>query len=109
MNRESFASGTRQEQIDAMRRISEAQILIIDVRDSSAEIDSGDVPFSKSYDREPLRCSKNLEDSFSAKFNPGCSFCKWNNEGKQSSWKRIHELLSSFFSSIRQNSAGLFT
>lgn len=39
-----------------MGRISEAQTLIIDVRDSSAEIDSGDVPFSKSYDREPLRC-----------------------------------------------------
>ncbi|KAH0894408.1 hypothetical protein HID58_056837 [Brassica napus] len=36
-----------------MGRISEAQTLIIDVRDSSAEIDSGDVPFSKSYDREP--------------------------------------------------------
>lgn len=67
-----------------MGRSSEAQTLIIDVRDSSAEIDSGDVPFSKSYDREPLRCwreSKNLEDTFSDKFYPGCSFCKWNNEG----------------------------
>ncbi|CAF2073324.1 unnamed protein product [Brassica rapa] len=61
-----------------MGRIREAKPLIDAVRDSSAEIEFGDEPFTKSYDRAVEMLaeveSKDPEDGLSDKFYAGCSF-----------------------------------
>ncbi|WZY84724.1 hypothetical protein YC2023_031108 [Brassica napus] len=61
-----------------MGRIPEAKSLIDAVRDSSAEIEFGDEPFTKSYDRAVEMLaeveSKDPEDGLSDKFYAGCSF-----------------------------------
>ncbi|CAG7861409.1 unnamed protein product [Brassica rapa] len=61
-----------------MGRIPEAKSLIDAVRYSSAEIEFGDEPFMKSYDRAVEMLaeveSKDPEDGLSDKFYVGCSF-----------------------------------
>ncbi|KAJ0263549.1 Protein POLLENLESS 3 [Hirschfeldia incana] len=98
-----------------MGRIPEAKSLIDDVRDHSAESESGDEPFSKSYDRAVEMLaeveSKDPEGGLSDKFYAGCSFAngtmKENKAPRNASRKYSH--VPSSPASVRQNSAGLFT
>ncbi|XP_024004526.1 protein POLLENLESS 3 [Eutrema salsugineum] len=98
-----------------MGRIPEAKSLISDVRDSSADIECGDEPFSKSYDRAVEMLaeieSKNPEDDgLSDKFYAGCSFARGMKENKAPGIaNRNYSHVSSSPASVGPNSAGLFT
>ncbi|KAF8101348.1 hypothetical protein N665_0206s0028 [Sinapis alba] len=99
-----------------MGRIPEAKSLIDDVRDHSAESESGDEPFSKSYDRAVEMLaeveSKDPEGGLSDKFYGGCSFANGvmkENRAPRNANRNDSHVSSSSPASIRQNSAGLFT
>ncbi|WZY69101.1 hypothetical protein YC2023_059730 [Brassica napus] len=84
-----------------MGRIREAKPLIDAVRDSSAEIEFGDEPFTKSYDRAVEMLaeveSKDPEDGLSDKFYAGCSFAngtmKENKAPRNANMNHSHHLL----------------
>ncbi|KAH0922911.1 hypothetical protein HID58_022929, partial [Brassica napus] len=84
-----------------MGRIPEAKSLIDAVRDSSAEIEFGDEPFTKSYDRAVEMLaeveSKDPEDGLSDKFYAGCSFAnrtmKENKAPRNANRNHSHHLL----------------
>ncbi|WZY70310.1 hypothetical protein YC2023_002550 [Brassica napus] len=84
-----------------MGRIPEAKSLIDAVRDSSAEIEFGDEPFTKSYDRAVEMLaeveSKDPEDGLSDKFYAGCSFAngtmKENKVPRNANRNHSHHLL----------------
>ncbi|KAJ4899838.1 Tetratricopeptide repeat (TPR)-like superfamily protein [Raphanus sativus] len=98
-----------------MGRIPEAKSLIDDVRDHSAESESGDEPFSKSYDRAVEMLaeveSTDPEGGLPDEFYAGCSFAngtmKENKAPRNANRKYSH--VPSSPASVRQNSAGLFT
>lgn len=98
-----------------MGRIPEAKSLIDDVRDHSAESDSGDEPFSKSFDRAVEMLaeveSTDPEGGLPDEFYAGCSFAngtmKENKAPRNANRKYSHVPPSP--ASVRQNSAGLFT
>ncbi|KAG2242990.1 hypothetical protein Bca52824_095158 [Brassica carinata] len=99
-----------------MGRIPEAKSLIEDVKDSSAESEVGDEPFSKSYDRavEMLAemASENPDGGLSDKFYAGCSFANGTmkeNKAPSNANRNYSHVSSSSPASVRQNSAGLFT
>ncbi|RIA04040.1 hypothetical protein BRARA_K01812 [Brassica rapa] len=98
-----------------MGRIPEAKSLIDAVRDSSAEIESGDEPFTKSYDRAVEMLaeveSKDPEDGLSDKFYAGCSFANGTMKENKAprNANRNHSHVPPSPASVRQNSAGLFT
>ncbi|CAN7081360.1 unnamed protein product [Brassica oleracea var. botrytis] len=98
-----------------MGRIPEAKSLIAAVRDSSAEIESGDEPFTKSYDRAVEMLaeveSKDPEDGLSDKFYAGCSFANGTMKENKAprNANRNHSHVPPSPASVRQNSAGLFT
>ncbi|XP_010439553.1 PREDICTED: protein POLLENLESS 3-like [Camelina sativa] len=95
-------------------RIPEAKSLLDDVRNSSAEIDCGDEPFAKSYDRAVEMLaeieSKKTEADLSEKFYAGCSFAKGMKENRDPGFaNKNYSHVSSSPASVRQNSAGLYT
>ncbi|EOA18869.1 hypothetical protein CARUB_v10007492mg [Capsella rubella] len=98
-----------------MGRIPEAKSLLNDVRDSSAEIECGDEPFAKSYERAVEILSeiesKNPEADLSEEFYAGCSFANGMKENRDPGIanKNYYSHVSSSPASFGQNSAGLFT
>ncbi|CAH2078416.1 unnamed protein product [Thlaspi arvense] len=91
-------------------KISEAKSLIGDVRDSSAERDCGDEPYSKSYERALEMLAEIESKDLSDKFYAGCSFADGTKENRAPGIvNRTYSHVPYSPASVRQNSAGLFT